>query len=216
MKSILVIGMGEFGIHLAKKMQELGNDVMVVDRNPEIIEQVAPQFTDSLIGDCTNEAVLQSLGINNFDICFVTTGSDFQASLVITSLLKKLNAQYIVSKAKQEIQKELLYKIGANEVIYPEPDLAERLSIRYNANNIFDFIPVTDNYAIYEIPVPAGWVNLTIKEINVRQKFHVNIIAVKQGNSLNPAPGGDYCFQKDDHIVVIGESSYIFKIAGKS
>lgn len=215
MKSILVIGMGEFGIHLARKMQQLGNDVMIVDQNPEMVEQFAPEFTDSLIGDCTNEAVLQSLGINNFDICFVTTGSDFRASMVITSLLKKLNAQYIVSKAKQEIQKELLYKIGADEVIYPEPDLAEKLSIRYNSNNVFDYIPVTGNYGIYQIPAPQAWTGMTIKELNVRQRYQVNIIAVKQGGALNPAPGGDYCFQKDDHIVVIGESSNIFKIAGK-
>ena len=114
MKSVLIIGMGRTGRHLASKMQELGNDVMIVDKNPAIIEALSGRFTDSNICDCTNDAIIKALGVDNFDICFVTIGEDFQASLVVTSLLKQFGARMIVSKAKQDIQADLLRKIGAD------------------------------------------------------------------------------------------------------
>ena len=143
MKSILVIGMGRFGRHLAKKMLELGNDVMIVDKDTSVIEQYSTVFTDSQIADCTNENVLRALGVNHFDICFVAIGDDFQSSLVITALLKELNAKFVVAKAKQDIQADLLMRIGADEVVYPEREMAEKLAVRYNATNIFDFIELT-------------------------------------------------------------------------
>ena len=216
MKSILVIGMGRFGIHLATKMQQLGNDVMVVDEHDNIIEELAGTFTDAVVGDCTNEAVLRSLGVNNFDICFVTIGQNFQSSLVITSYLKKLGARFVVAKARQEIQAELLYTIGAHEVIYPERDLAEKLAIRYNADNVFDYIQLTDQYAIYEIPVLPAFVGQAIRDLNVRQKYKVNIIAIKNGSQLNPSPEAEYRFRADDHLVVIGKSADVFRMAGKA
>ena len=215
MKSILVIGMGRFGRHLAEKMQELGNDVMIVDENENIIEDLAPTFADSHIGDCSSENVIRSLGVNNFDICFVMIGSNFQSSLIVTSLLKRNGAKFIVANARHEIQRELLYTIGADEVIYPERDLSENIAVRYNADNIFDYIQLTDNYAIYEIPARPEWDGMSISELNVRRKYKVNIIAVKQDNSLNPAPGPDYRFSKNDHIVVLGESSDVFRMAAK-
>ena len=147
MKSILIIGMGRLGCHLATKMQELGNDVMVIDENPAIIESLSSVYTDTSIGDCTNEAVIQSLGVNNFDICFVTIGNDFESSLVITSLLKSNGAKLVVSKAKTDIQADLLRKIGADEVVYPEREVAEKLAVRFNAKNIFDFIKLTSEYS---------------------------------------------------------------------
>ena len=130
MKSVLVIGMGRFGRHVAAKMQELGNDVMIVDRDAEIVNSLAEQFTDAHIGDCTSEAVIRSLGVKQMDICFVSMGEDFQSSLVITSLLKRAGAKCVVAKANQEIQADLLYQIGADEVVYPEREIAEKLAIR--------------------------------------------------------------------------------------
>ena len=149
MKSVLIIGMGRTGRHLASKMQELGNDVMIVDKNPAIIEALSGRFTDSNICDCTNDAIIKALGVDNFDICFVTIGEDFQASLVVTSLLKQFGARMIVSKAKQDIQADLLRKIGADEIVCPEREISEKLAVRYNADNIFDFIPLTADYSIY-------------------------------------------------------------------
>ncbi|NLO46066.1 MAG: TrkA family potassium uptake protein [Clostridiales bacterium] len=216
MKSILVIGMGRFGKHLALKMRELGNDVMIVDKNEEIIDELAPMFTDSYIGDCCHEGVLRSLGVGNFDICFVTIGEDFQSSLEITSLLKDLGAQYIVSKAGQDIQAKFLTKIGANEVITPEKSMAKRLAVRYNADNVFEFIELDADYSIYEIPVVKAWINKSVSEVNVRRVFHVNIIAIKHEDQINPAPGGDYIFKQNDHLVVIGRSSDVFKLTAKA
>lgn len=216
MKSVLVIGMGRFGRHLAHKMQDLGNAVMVVDKYGEQIEPYAQTFTDAQIGDCTKEAVVKALGVENFDICFVTIGEDFQSSLVITSHLKSAGAKHIVAKANQDIQADLLYKIGADEVVYPEREMAEKVAVRYNAKNIFDYIPLTAEYSIYELPILPQWVGRTIMELNIRRKYRINIVAVKSGSQLAPIPGPDYAFAEGDHIVVIGKSDDVFKLSGKA
>lgn len=216
MKSILVIGMGRFGLQLAERMQELGNDVMVVDKDAELIDEIAYEFTDAHIADCTNELVLSSLGINNFDVCFVTIGEDFQASLEVTSMLKEYGAAHVVSKARTERQAKLLSKIGADEVVYPERDAAEKCAVRYNADNIFDFIQLTSEYSIYEIPCASSWTNRSISELDVRNKYNINIIAVKNDNTLQPSPGADYVFRDGDHLVVLGKASDVFKLGGKS
>lgn len=212
MKSVLVIGMGRFGKHLSRKMQELGNDVMIIDKDEERVSEFASEFTDSQIGDCRIEAVLQSIGVNNFDICFVAIGEDFQSSLEITALLKDLNAKWVVTKASSDIQKKLLLRIGADEVVYPERDTAEKLAIRSNAKNIFDYIQLTDEYSIYEIPIINSWIGKTIIELAIRRKYKVNIIAVKNANSLDPVPSPLYTFKEGDHIIVIGKSSDVFKL----
>ena len=203
MKSVLIIGMGRTGRHLASKMQELGNDVMIVDKNPAIIEALSGRFTDSNICDCTNDAIIKALGVDNFDICFVTIGEDFQASLVVTSLLKQFGARMIVSKAKQDIQADLLREIS------------EKLAVRYNADNIFDFIPLTADYSIYELPIQAAWIGQTLSGLNVRRKYQINIIAVKHDNEINPNVGPDYRFREGDHIILIGRSNEVFKLAAK-
>lgn len=216
MKSVLVIGMGRMGRHLAKKMLQLGNDVMVVDSRAEIINSLSDVFTDSSICDCTNESVVVSLGVEDFDICFVTTGEDFESSLIITSLLKKHGAKMIVAKTNQDIQAELLRKIGADEIVYPEVEIAEKLAIRYSAKNILDFVPLTADYSIYEIPILQSWVGHTLMELEVRRKYQVNIIAVKNGNELNPNLSADYRFRPDDHVIVIGRSGEVFKLSAKA
>lgn len=216
MKSVLIIGMGRMGRHLAKKMLQLGNDVMVVDSRAEIINSLSDVFTDSSICDCTNESVIVSLGVEDFDICFVTTGEDFESSLIITSLLKKHGAKMIVAKTNQDIQAELLRKIGADEIVFPEVEIAEKLAIRYSAKNILDFVPLTADYSIYEIPILQSWVGHTLMELEVRRKYRVNIIAVKNGNELNPNMGADYRFRPNDHVIVIGRSGEVFKLSAKA
>ncbi len=215
MKSILVIGMGRLGRHLASTMIDLGNEVMVIDKDPEVIESLSPVHSDANIGDCTNENVIKALGVDNFDICFVTIDSDFQSSLVVTSLLKTYGANLVVSTAKRDIQADLLKKIGADEVVYPEREIAEKLAVRYNSSNIFDFIKLTPEYAIYEIPAPAVWTGKTISNLGVRQHYKVNIIAIKQGNTLNTMPGPDYTFKADDHVIVIGKAGDVFKLSSE-
>ncbi|MDD6183663.1 MAG: TrkA family potassium uptake protein [Lachnospiraceae bacterium] len=216
MKSILIIGMGIIGQYLAEKMQEMGNDVMIVDKDEELIQKLSPEFPDSFVGDCTDEGVLRSLGVNNFDYCFVVVGENFYDSLEITSILKELGAVHVVTKAKRKRQAEFLKKIGADEVFFPEFEIAEKLAVRYNATNIFDYIELTSEYSIFEIPIVPEWQGKSIEDINVRKSYNINIIAVKSGSSLNPSPGGNYIFQKDDHIVVIGKSSDVFSLSAKT
>ena len=216
MKSVLIIGMGRMGRHLAKRMHQLGNEVMIVDNNPAIIEALSDRFTNSSICDCTNEMVIESLGVDNFDICFVTIGEDFQASLAVTSLLKKHGARRVVAKTNQDIQAELLRVIGADEIVYPEVDIAEKLAVRYNANNIFDFVPLTDEYSIYELPILPAWAGHTLLELNIRRKYQINIIAVKNSLTLDANLSADYRFRPDDHIIVIGRSDDVFRVAAKT
>ncbi len=216
MKSILVIGMGRFGRQFAKRMQEYGNDVMIIDKDADLIDELAPEFTDAHIGDCSNEAVLTSLGINNFDICFVTIGEDFQASLEITSMLKEHGAAHVVSKARTARQAKLLSKIGADEVVCPERDIADKLAVRYNADNIFDYIQLTPEYSIYEIPCCEKWIGKTLAQVDVRNKFNINIIAVERDSALQIAPGADYVFKASDRLVVLGKAADVLKLGGKA
>ena len=216
MKSILVIGMGRFGSQFARRMQELGNDVMIIDKDPDLVDEISTDFTDAHIGDCCNPTVLKSLGINNFDICFVTIGEDFQASLEITSMLKEMGAAHVVSNARSSRQATLLQKIGADEIVYPEREIAEKLAVRYNSDNIFDYIQLTSEYSIYEVPCSAKWLGRSVSNVDVRKAHHLNIIAVKQGNSLNVMPGPDYIFQNNDHLVVIGKASDVFKLGERT
>lgn len=216
MKSILVIGMGQFGRHFAERMNELGNDVVIVDAKAERINEIADRFADSLIGDCTNISVLRSLGVNNFDTCFVTIGDDFQSTLEITSMLSELGARHVVSQARTERRAKLLLKVGADEVFDPERELSEKLAVRYNADNIFDYIQLTSEYSIYEIPCLAKWIGRSVSEVDVRNKYKINIIAVKQGNALNIAPGANYIFSSEDHLVVVGKASDVFRLGGRA
>jgi trk system potassium uptake protein TrkA len=205
MKSVLVIGMSRFGSLLAKALVKQGNDVMVVDIDEKIINSLAGEFADAQIADCRSEAVLRSLGVDNFDLCFVTIGDNFQASLEITSLLKELGAKMVVSFAKSEPQKKFLEKIGADEVVYLEQAFAEKTAISYSNDNIFDVIELTDEYSIYELPIHPSWNGKSIKDIDVRAKYRLNILAVKKGEDLNPAPGPMYVFCDTDHVVVLGK-----------
>ncbi len=214
MKSVLIIGMGRLGRHLAVKMDEMGNEVMVIDKNSDIIETMSSRFTECSIGDCTKEPVIESLGVDNFDICFVTVG-DFQASLVITTLLKRFGAATIVSKAEQDIQEDLLRQIGATEIVYPDREIAEKLAVCYNSDSVFDFIPLTGEYAIYEISILPDWVGDTILGINVRKKYNINIIAIKKGTEILPSPAPNYSFADGDHIIVMGRSTDVFRLTAK-
>ncbi|MCL2596094.1 MAG: TrkA family potassium uptake protein [Paludibacter sp.] len=215
-KSILVIGMGRLGKHLAMKMQEFGNSVMVVDMKSKLEQDISYLFNDYMIGDCTNENVLKALGVSNFDICFVTIGENFEASIVITSLLKNLGAKYIVTKASRDIQREVLKKIGANEVVYPERELAEKMAVRYNATNILDFFELSGDFSIFEITVPTHWVGKNIGILNVRQKYHVNILVVKNKMELQPMPSADYTFGQEDSIVLMGKENDVFRLTSQS
>ena len=215
MKSILIIGLGRFGSHLCMELSKLDNEIMIVDQKEEALEELLPYVTSAKIGDCTNEKVLKSLGISNFDICFVCIGDNFQSSLEITSLLSDLGAKYVVSKAKRDIHAKFLLRNGANEVIYPDRDIAEKAAVRFSANQVFDYMELDSNYSIYEIAPLPEWVGHSIKSVNVRAVYHANIIGIKNDQGLTLTPGPDYTFQPNEHLMIIGHNDDIAKLVKK-
>ena len=216
MKSVLIIGMGTLGRHLARKMIEYGNEVMIVDSNEDIIQEMAQEIPNAVVGDCAAEGVLRSFGVSNFDFCFVTVGEDFYAALEITAILKELGAKCVIAKAKKNRQADFLKKIGADEVFYPEEEMAESLAIRYTADNIYDYIELNEEYSVYEMPILKEWKGKTIKNVDVRKLYNINIIAIKNSDYLNPSPAPDYVFEEEDHIVVIGKADDVLKISAKT
>lgn len=216
MKSVLIIGMGTLGRHLARKMIEYGNEVMIVDSKEEIIQEMAQEIPNAIVGDCAAEGVLRSLGVSNFDFCFVTVGEDFYAALEITAILKELGAKCVISKAKKNRQADFLKKIGADEVFYPEEEMAESLAIRYTADNIYDYIELNEEYSVYEMPILKEWKGKTIKNVGVRKLYNINIIAIKKGSDLVPSPVPEYVFEEEDHIIVIGKADDVLKISAKT
>jgi len=204
--------MGAFGRHLAVKMTELKNDVMIVDKDAAIIDEMSSMVTDAQIGDCTKEDVLRALGVGNFDVCFVTIGDTFQSSLEITSLLKDLGAKYVISKASRDIQAKFLLRNGADEVVYPDRDMADKLAVRCSANNVLDYFSLTDEFSIFEIPAMQSWIGRSIVEANIRKKYHINILLVKNGSSIMTMPRADYVFKEDDKIIVIGKADEILRV----
>lgn len=215
MKSVLVIGLGRFGRHLCEKLTRLGNEVMIVDRREASVTAMADSVTSALIGDCTDENVLRVLGVHNFDMCFVCIGSDFASSLLITSLLKDFGAKHIVAKASEDLHMRLLLRNGADEVIYPERDSAERIAVRTSATHVFDYIELTDEHAIYEIPPLESWIGKTILDLDIRNKYRINILAVKTGEDLRPLPGAGYMFTGSEHILALASQEDARKLLNK-
>lgn len=204
MKSILVIGLGRFGRHIAKKFLEEGNEVLAVDRDEERAEAAATLIRNIQIGDATNDDFVESLGVNNFDICVVAIGDNFQSALETTVLLKDLGGKFILARASRDVHKKLLLRNGADHVVYAEREMAERLAIRYSAKNIFDYIELTPEYAIYEIAVPISWRGKSIVEKAVRTKYHISILATKKAGQIYPLPGADHIFREDETLMIMG------------
>lgn len=209
MKSFLIIGMGRFGSHLCRNLSELGNEIMIVDKNEELLEPLLPFVTDAKIGDCTKEVVLKSLGISNFDKCFVCIGSDFQSSLEVTSLLKDLGAKYVISKATRDIHAKFLLRNGADEIIYPDRDIARKSAIMYSSENVFDYFNLAEDFSMYEISPLDEWLGKSIAEVNFRKKYNINITAVHKEGGTVFMPPSNYIFKKDEHLMVVGRNEDI-------
>lgn len=216
MKSFLIIGMGRFGHHITKNLAGQGAEIMIVDTDQSKMEDLLPLVTGAKIGDCTNEEVLKTLGIANFDMCIVCIGTNFQSSLEVTSLLKEMGAKCVVSKATRDIHAKFLLRNGADEVIYPDRDIAEKLAVRYSSDKLFDYIELSGDYAIYEIPVATEWIGHSIKELNFRRRYNVNILGTKSTNGKTSLmPTADYVFEENIHLLVVGTRSDVQKILKK-
>ena len=216
MKSFLIIGMGRFEHHITINLAKQGAEIMIVDTDQAKMEDLLSVVTSAKIGDCTNEEVLKTLGVKNFDMCIVCIGTNFQSSLEITSLLKEMGARHVVSKATRDIHAKFLLRNGADEVIYPDRDIAEKLAVSYSSDKIFDYIELGGNYAIYEIPVMKEWVGHSIKALNFRSRYNVNILGTKgEDDRTSLMPTADYVFEKDVHLLVVGTREDVLRIIKK-
>lgn len=211
MKSILIIGLGNFGTLIAKQIYELGHQVMAIDKDEERVNEVLPYVTNALIGDSTNESFLSSLGINNFDVCIETIGNDFQSSLETTSLLKELGGKKVVSRANREVQAKFLLRNGADEIVNPEKEMAKWTAIRYTSKHILDYVKLDDNHAIFEVKLPRDWIGKTVREIDIRRKFGINIMAIKENGNMNLTLSPDDVFAETQTLLVLGEHKAIQK-----
>lgn len=209
MKSILVIGLGRFGRHMTEKLLEEGNSVLAIEKNSERADAAAVDIPNIQIGDASDEAFLRSLGVANFDLCVVAICEDFLHALEITALLKDLGAKYIIARAATDVHKELLIRIGADHVVYSEREAAERLAIRFGSNNLFDYIELTDEVAIYEIAVPNSWKGKSIVEKSIRNKYNISILATKKDGSIYPLPSPDHVFSEGESLIIIAEKSML-------
>ena len=204
MKNILLIGLGRFGRHIALQLNKLGHEVMAVDSNEERVNKILPIVTNAQIGDSTNAEFLKSLGIGNFDVCIVTIGENFQNSLETTSLLKELGAKLVVSRAERDVQEKFLLRNGADEVIYPEKQVANWAAIRYTADHIRDYIEVDEAHAIFEVEVPEGWIGKTVGELDIRRKYSINIMATKENGKINMAVSPETVLTDNITLLVLG------------
>ena len=211
MKNILLIGTGRFGRHIAVQLSQLGHQVMAVDTNEERINDVLPYVTNAQIGDSTNAEFLHSLGIGNFDICFVTISGSFQNSLETTSLLKELGGKLVISRAERDVQEKFLLRNGADKVIYPEKQVAKWASIRYTDDHILDYMEVDASHAIIEVEVPSGWIGKTVGELDIRKKYNINIMAVKSNGKINMSVSTNTLFTNNITLLVLGEYKAIQK-----
>ena len=204
MKNILLIGLGRFGKHIALQLNKLGHEVMAVESNEERVNEILPIVTNAQIGDSTNTEFLRSLGIGNFDVCIVTIGGNFQNSLETTSLLKELGAKLVVSRAERDVQEKFLLRNGADEVIYPEKQVANWAAIRYTADHIRDYIEVGEAHAIFEVEVPKGWIGKTVGELDIRRKYSINIMATKENGKINMAVTPETVLTDKITLLVLG------------
>lgn len=215
MKSILIIGMGNFGQLLGENLLKMSDEVMIVDRNEDTINMLASKYTDALVANCMNMESLQALDIPAFDVCVVAMGEDFQASLEITSNLKDLGAKHVVARAETNIQRKFLLRVGADEVVYPNQDIAEKLAVKLNTERVYDYFELDAEYSIFEIAVPSKWFQKSLLTVNPRA-HGLNVLTIKKGSKVLPPPSADYVFAEGDHMVVFGNTEKIIKFANKS
>lgn len=211
MKTVLLIGLGNFGVNVAKELHELGHQVMAIDVDEERVNEILPFVTNAQIGDSTNEEFLRSIGINDYDVCIVAIGDDFQNSLETTSLLKELGAETVVALADREVQAKFLLRNGADYVVNPEKMMAKWTAIRYTSNNILDYIKLDDSHAIYEVNVPDAWIGKSIMEIDIRKNHGINILATKTDGEMNLVVNPLTVFHGNETILVLGEVKAIQK-----
>jgi trk system potassium uptake protein len=211
-KQYVVIGLGRFGTSVAKTLYSLGHDVLVIDSNEDAIDEIAESVTHAVQMDAIDEGALRSLGIKNFDVAVITIGTDIQSSIMVALLVKELGVKHIIAKAHNELHAKVLYKIGVDRVVLPERDMGVRIAHNLISSNILDFIDLSPDYSIVEIVSPEEWTGKTLRGLNARAKYGINVMAIKRENGINISPGADDYIEPGDVIVAIGGSEELRKL----
>jgi trk system potassium uptake protein TrkA len=204
MKNVLLIGLGRFGRHMAQKLRDLNHQVLAIDKDERRVQEAMAYVTNAEIGDATDAALIDALGVEEFDLCVVTMGHDLQASLEITSLLKKRGAPFVLARVARDAHAQFLLACGADEVIYPEKQMAMWAAVRYSSDHIFDFTRLSPEYAIYETEIPESWIGHTVVDLAVRQRYHLNLLAIRKNGQVIPMPGPAHQFSRDERIILLG------------
>lgn len=212
MKSVLIIGLGRFGRHMAQKFIENGHEVMAIDISEDRADDAVGIIQQILIGDATEERFMEGIGVRNFDLAVCAVGENFQTVLEITVLLKDLGCKYIIARATRDVHKKLLLRNGADYVVYAEREVAERLAIKFGADNIFDYVELTPEIGIYEIAVPDKWLHKSMVDLSIRTKYHVSVMAIKKQDKIFPLPHPTHVFEADESVMVMGTMEDIQKI----
>ena len=210
-KSFAVLGLGRFGTSVANALADMGFDVLAVDSDEEHISQLSESVTHAITGDVTNENLLRSIGIRNFDVAIVAIGDDIQNSILTTILLKEAGVPYIVSKAQNDLHARVLEKVGADRVVFPEKDMGIRVAHNLSKTNVLDFIELSKDDSIMEIIPPQKWIGKSLKDARVREEYGISVIAIKKGASILVAPKPDYVICSGDLLVIIGSNRDIQK-----
>lgn len=214
-KQFVIIGLGRFGTSMAKTLYDIGNDVLVIDKDENVIEDIANSVTHAVQMDATDESALKTLGLSNFDVGIVTIGDDLQSSILVTLLLKELGIKYIVAKAKNDLHAKVLDKIGADRIILPEKDMGVRVAYNLVSSSVLDYIELSPDYSVMEFEVLGDWHGKTLEELNLRRKYDVNVMAIKQKGKINLSPKADDIINDKDVLVVMGSAKSLTKLEGK-
>lgn len=207
MKSYVVVGLGRFGSEVARQLHTLGCEVLAMDTNGELVQGVSNGVTHAVVADGRDKSVLKALGVKDFDCAIIAIGDDLAASVLTTMNLKELGIKYIVCKAHDEIHRRVLEKLGADRVVIPEKENAARLARSLSSPNVLDYIELSDDYGIVEVPAPKSWCGKSLKDLNVRAKLGVNILAIRREGKINVSPNADFAFQEGDIVVVLGDTA---------
>ena len=212
MKTYIVIGLGRFGFSVATQLYDLGNEVLAIDAKEENVQRIANRVTHAVVGDATDEAVLRALGVRNFECAIVAIGENLAASILVTLTLKELGVPAVICKASTEAYKRALEKVGADRVVIPEREMAAKLAQSLSCSSILDFIELSEEYGIAEIAVPSGWYGKTIRELNIRAKFGVTVLATKSGGKMHVMPDVDQGIDPDTALIVLGSNEQIARL----
>ncbi len=211
-KQFVIIGLGRFGSSIAKTLYSLGNDVLAIDKDEDVVQEIADNVTHAVQLDATDENALKSLGIRNFDVAVVTIGDNIQSSIMATLLVKELGVKYIIAKGHSDLHAKVLYKIGADRVVLPEKDMGIRVAHNLVSSNILDYIELSEDYSVMEIQVLDEWSGKTLNELKIRRKYGINVMAIKRGDEVNLSPAADDIIEKNDIIVAIGSAEDLNKL----